>query len=193
MKIEKIHFNKIKVTFTPDDLIEHNLTPDAVKNNSPSVQNLLMNIVRRAEEETGFNAADCRLMVEALAGRDDTMVMYITRIDSEDALGEAMNAIKRKIRLKVKPSGNAREQRVCITFADFEDVLRLAALVSSDEKGELYFYKEQYHLIVPCTAPSFFSEFGKTVTDEKLCSLIAEHGKLVSKKAFSDLNKFFKG
>ena len=54
MKIEKIHLNKIKVTFTPDDLIEHNITLSAVKENAPRLQNILMSVVRRAEEEVGF-------------------------------------------------------------------------------------------------------------------------------------------
>ena len=45
MKIEKIHLNKIKVTFTPDDLIEHNLSVSAVKDNAPWVQKVLMSVV----------------------------------------------------------------------------------------------------------------------------------------------------
>lgn len=191
MKIERINTKKIKVTFTPEDLIEHNLSPEAVKNNSPNVQQTLFSIVRRAEEETGFEATDCRLMVEAMPGGDDTMVMYITRLDGDDDLQDAMSAIKRKIRLKVKQS--VQPNKVCISFYDFEDAVLLAKNSDCTEECSLYFYEGGYHLVASSSLPVFFSEFGRVSTDEKLCDIVAEHGKLISKNALVDLKKHFLG
>lgn len=191
MKIEKININKIKVTFTPEDLIEHNLTPEAVRDNAPMVQRVLMNIVRKAEEEIGFSASDCRLMVEAMPGRDDTMVMYITRLDGEDDLQEAMQSIKRKIRLRVRPNTPQGERKLCISFSDFEDAVSLAQNTAIQADGRLYFYEGRYHLIVSADAPAFFSEFGSASTDERLCDIISEHGKLISENPLSDLKTYF--
>ncbi len=191
MKIEKIHSNKIKVTFSPEDLIEHNITPDAVRTNAPWVQRILTNIVRKAWEEVGFQGEESRLMVEAMPGEDDTLIMYITRLENDEDLREAMHNVKRKVKLRVKPTENKVVNKVCITFSDFEDAIRLARDFKDVNEGELYFYDSKYHLIVSGEAPAMFSEFGKTSIDEKVCHIVTEHGKKISDNALEKLRKHF--
>lgn len=191
MKIEKIHLNKIKVTFTPEDLIEHNLTPEAVRDNAPWVQKLLMTVVHRAEEEIGFSAQDARLMVEALPGENDSMVMYITRLEEGEDIKDVLHAVKKRIRLKVKPMEESTDTLACITFDSFEDAVSLAHTAQGFDGGELYFYREQYHLIISTLAPWFMAEFGKFRADEKLCNIVSEHGKKVCDNALETLRKYF--
>lgn len=191
MKIEKIHSNKIKVTFTPEDLIEHNITPDAVRTNAPWVQRVLSNIVRKAWEEVGFVGEETRLMVEAMPGEDDTMVMYISRLESDEDLRDAMHNVKRKVKLRVKQTERPTVNKVCITFSDFEDAIRLAKDFENVNEGELYFYDSRYHLIVSGEAPAMFSEFGKASLDEKVCDIVTEHGKKISDNALEELRKHF--
>lgn len=191
MKIEKIHVNKIKVTFSPEELIEHNITPEAVRDNSPAVRKLLMNIVRQADEKVGFGTEDARLMIEAMPGEGDSMVMYITKLTTEeDRLGN-LNAVKRKLRLKVHSENALGAKNLCITFNDFEDALKLSHFASDVSQGELYFFEERYHLIIePCYA-NRFSEFGKASLDETLCGLIREHGKKICDDALKTLRENF--
>lgn len=191
MKIEKIHLNKIKVTFSPEDLTEHNITPEAVKNNAPWIQRVLMMVVKKAEEEIGFSAADCRLMVEAMPGEDDSMVMYITKVDSDDALKDALNSVKKRVRLKAKPALTPAPKSVCISFYDFEDAIRLAKFSIDVQGGELYFLNDTYHMILPAEANILVSEFGKSTTDENVCNHICEHGKLISQNALNMLRQYF--
>lgn len=191
MRIEKIHQNKIKVTFSPEDLIEHNLTPQAVKENAPHVQRTIMNIVQRTWEEMCDTGADTRLMVEAMPGEGDSMVMYITRLENSEDLKDALNNAKRKVKLKVKPVEKNEIKRVCITFSDFEDAILLANDNPGKCGGELYFYNGRYHLIVSADAPAFFSEFGKASTQENVCNTVCEHGKKISDNALEDLRAYF--
>lgn len=194
MRIEKINQNKIKVTFSQEDLIEHNLTPIAVRDNAPHVQKTIMNIVHKAWEEVGFEAGETRLMVEAMPGDEiGSMVMYITKLDSSDDLKDALNNVKRKIKLKVKPTQKDLPKRVCITFSDFEDAISLSVNNPDKSGGELYFYNDKYHLIVSAEYPLFFAEFGRTTATDSTCDLICEHGKKISDNALSDLRTFFKG
>lgn len=190
MKIEKLHLNKIKVTFTPEDLIEHNLTVSAVKDNSPWVQKILMNVVRRAEQEVGFNAEDARLMVEAMPAEDDCMVMYITRLESDEDLKDVINAVKRRIRLKVRTAADTVKSTL-ITFDSFEDALKLARFAQDVDGGDLYFYNDKYHLVISGEVAARFSEFGKSTTDEKTCLLVCEHGKKVCDNALATLRNYF--
>ena len=192
MRIEKIHLNKIKITFTTEDLIEHNITPDAVRENPPRIQKILMNIVRRAGEEVGFTADESRIMVEAVGTEDGSMVMYITKLETEEELKEAMRNAKKKLRLKARriPS---EINRVCITFDDFEDAIRLATEASGDFEGALYFYNDRYHLITTGEAPVYFSEYGRAFINAEICDMIEEHGKKISDRGLYDLIKHFKG
>lgn len=190
MKIEKIHVNKIKVTFTPEDLIEHNLSAEAVKNNSPRVQNVLMSVVKQAQEETGFCAENARLMVEAMPAEDDCMVMYITRLDSEDDFADALNGVKRRIRLRAR-SAELKEENVLISFENFDDAVKLAKFAQGIDEGELYFHLDRYHLIAKRETSHRFAEFGKMIADSKTCDLIREHGKKVCDNALATLREYF--
>ncbi|MGM9552184.1 MAG: adaptor protein MecA [Clostridia bacterium] len=189
MKIEKIHLNKIKVTFTYEDLIEHNITPEAVKNNAPQMQKVLMNVVRKAEEETGFSASDCRLMVEAMPGENDSLVMYITKLDDMEDLREAVHAVKRRIKLKVRPTENAGKY-ACIKFSDFEDAVNMAKFFSEEEGGCLYFYQNSYYMVIENTDP-LFSEFGIVSDCDSVADSVSEHGKLISENALYELRTYF--
>ncbi len=190
MKIEKIHVNKIKVTFTPDDMIEHNLTVSAVKENAPHLQRLLMNVVRRAEEEVGFSAENARLMVEAMPAGDDSLVMYITRLGDEDEIKDALSEVKRRVRLKVRTAPEHSKISL-ITFESFEDALELSHFASDCNEGELYYYNNKYHLILQGDIAYRFAEFGRMTNDEKVCDLVSEHGKLVCQNALKTLRESF--
>ncbi len=191
MKIEKIHLNKIKVTFTSEDLIEHNITPEAVRDNAPWVQKVLMTVVKRAEEEIGFEAHDARLMVEAMPGENDSMVMYITRLDSEEDIKDVLHSAKKRVKLKVRPANTAHSTNVCISFDTFEDAVSLAHTATDYEDGELYFYRDRYHLIVSSCAPWFMAEFGSFFADDTMCNIVSEHGKKICDNAMSVLRKHF--
>ncbi len=189
MKIEKIHLNKIKVTFTPEDLVEHNITVDAVKNNAPWIQKVLMNVVKRAEEETGFSAADCRLMVEAMPADGDCLVMYITRLEAGDDLKDLMHNVKRRIKLKARTIADT-QRCTCVKFAEFEDAVRMAHFFTKENGGALYFFDNSYYMIFDNTNP-LFAEFGEVFEKDSCATKVTEHGKLISDNALENLRLHF--
>ena len=190
MKIEKIHLNKIKVTFTPDDLIEHNITLSAVKENAPRLQNILMSVVRRAEEEVGFVAENARLMVEAMPAEGDSLVMYITRLGEDEEIKDVLNEVKKRVWLRVRPATDGARVAL-ITFDSFEDAIKLAAFAQAWDEGELYYYHDGYHLLTGNENVGLFSEFGVMTTDEKVCNMVIEHGKLICTNALKTLRENF--
>ncbi len=190
MKIEKIHVNKIKVTFSPDDLIEHNLTVSAMKENAPHLQRVIMNVVRRAEEEFGFSAENARLMVEAMPAEGDSLVMYITRLGEEEEIKDALNEVRKRVRLKVRTAPEPSLVSL-ITFDSIEDAIKLAHFAQECDEGELYFYEDRYHLIADSRIGYRFSEFGKLASDEKACLVVSEHGKLICINALKTLRENF--
>lgn len=191
MKIEKIHVNKIKVTFTPDDVIEHNLTAAAVKENAPRIQQILMSVVRRAEEEVGFSAENARLMVEAMPAEDHSLVMYITRLGENEEIKDALTEAKKRFRLKVRQAPLEEAGLALISFESFEDAIRLSRFAEDFDGGELYYYNERYHLLTESDHARRFSEFGIKTTDRGVCDIVCEHGKLICKNALKTLRESF--
>lgn len=190
MKIEKISHNKIKVTFTDEELIERNITASSAKSDAPWVHGLLMDVMHRAEEELGFSAANARLMVEVKVSEDEPMVMYITRLELTDDISDAIRSARRKVRLKVRPSGAASASLICVSFNRIEDAISLAKFLPHENGGELYFYNERYHLIISDAVSPLLSEFGK-ISGTNSVNIVTEHGKKIADNALKTLREHF--
>lgn len=189
MKIEKLHENKIKITFSPEDLIRHNLTIESVKNNAPGVKQIILDIVRSTEAETGFSLNDCNLMVETIPMKDESMVMYITKIDNDSSVKELSKLLPQK-KLRPRPRTLPEEQLFAIKLSDFEDGISLARFSPEFDGGTLYFYNNSYYIIL--TSPlSRSSEFGVLISDINTCRTVEEHGKLICTDALKTLREYF--
>ncbi len=182
MKIEKLRSNKIKVTFSQEDMLIHGLTPELVAKNAPAAREVFWEILRQAEEETGFSAEDGKLMIEAMPGADDSLVLYITRLEQDEAL-----PFRKKVRLKIK---NAEEGN-CLVFSSFDDVADMAKAMPDLNGGTLYFYNERYYLVMPSDTSELLSEFGKKTTSLYIASILSEHGKLICENAMETIREYF--
>ena len=193
MRIEKIRFNKIKVTFSSDDLLSHGLTPEAVAKNSPAAQEIFWDVLRRAEEETGFSAENGKLMIEAMtAAGDDSLILYITRLDSNDAFTSGFYPAKKRIKPRIRsvdPSSSGGES--CLAFSSFEDIISLVNSSIGLSGGRLYYWNDNYYLIISGDSAAACSEFGKSVSSKYVQPLVEEHGKLLSKSAAEDIREHF--
>lgn len=192
MKIEKIRFNKIKVTFSTEELITQGITPEAVRKNSSDVQEIFYDVLRRAEEETGFSVEGGRIMIEAHTLPDESLVLYITKLlDDDEPILPLMPRKKVKMRIRaVDPASSNGE--TCLMFDSFEDVVSLAALNDNLSGGELYFYKDRYYLIISSDSEASCSEFGRSVPSRFFGATLREHGRLVCSDAAEKLRENFR-
>ncbi len=182
MKIEKLRSNKIKVTFSQEDMLIHGLTPELVAKNAPAAREVFWEVLRQAEAETGFSAEDGKLMIEAMPGADDSLVLYITRLEQDEAL-----PFRKKVRLKIK---NAEEGN-CLMFSSFDDIVDMARAMPDLNGGTLYFYKEKYYLVMPSDTLELLSEFGKKTSAPYIASILSEHGKLICENAMETIREYF--
>ena len=79
MKIEKLTENKIRIVFNIEDLEERNINLDALLNNSPESQSLILSILNKAESEVGFYAKDSAILVEAFSFPEGIFIFTITK------------------------------------------------------------------------------------------------------------------
>ena len=86
MKIEKINDNQIRCTLTRDDLAAHQLKLSELAYGTEKAKNLFHDMMMQASREVGFEANDIPLMIEAIPGASDSIVLIITKVDSPEEL-----------------------------------------------------------------------------------------------------------
>ena len=86
MKIEKVNDNQIKCTLTKKDLEERHIKLSELAYGSEKASRLFHDMVEKASYEFGFEAEDAPLMVEAIPGKEDTLVLIISKVEYPDEL-----------------------------------------------------------------------------------------------------------
>ena len=177
MKIEKISYNKIKVTVTTLDMIKWGVSLDNFVQDTPEARELFWTLIKRAEYETGFSFDDSRLMVEAVPNKYDGIILFVTKIE-DDALEIPRTAKKSKIRAKAPRSKTGTE---VFEFADIDVLIECAKQTEEYLAADLYGYMDAYYLVVYDSGCAHLSEYGdKLINDEYTLPHIKEHGKLIA-------------
>ena len=86
MKIERINDNQIKCTLTGNDLSARNLSLQELAYGTDKARSLFQEMLQRASSETGFDAEDAPLMVEAIPLPGESLMLIITKVDDPEEL-----------------------------------------------------------------------------------------------------------
>lgn len=117
VRIEKIEFNKIKVTVSEIDLNNMNINIKNLKPDSPQLHNFLFKIMEMVKKETDFNPYTGQIVVEALP-TNDSIILTVTKVSEEKPVISdiAKGRIKpKKIRAVIK------EKSICSSVFYFDD------------------------------------------------------------------------
>ena len=203
MKIEKINDNKIKITLSARDLEERNLDFQALRYNSPEAQNLFWDMIKRAETEYGFIAANCQLFIEAASVMDGNFIVTITKMNETKPLPN-MPFVKPKTvttALKVKKKQSSNNATAIISFDKIDDLYDalLMNTIPLKVNAKLIEYNKKYYLLVKPNLIELqdakkliasLSEFGKVEREyDYIESKLLEYGnELISKDALEILS-----
>ncbi|MCR5369339.1 MAG: adaptor protein MecA [Clostridium sp.] len=86
MKIERINDNQIKCTLTGNDLSARNLSLTELAYGTDKARSLFQEMLQKASTETGFDAEDAPLMVEAIPLSGESLMLIITKVDDPEEL-----------------------------------------------------------------------------------------------------------
>ena len=86
MKIEKINNNQIRCTLTADDLLNLDMKMSELAYGSDKARMLFREMMIKARNEYGFEAENVPLMIEAIPGGSDSLVLVITKVDDPEEL-----------------------------------------------------------------------------------------------------------
>jgi len=198
MKIEKLSLNKIKVTVSPYDLSVWDISLEALNPESPFLHEFIRSLVRRAENEMGFDA-DCRRWVIEVMPQGSEFIFLITRMDDESAVREERENMRHKMQNRqfrvVKKAVLPVCAGECIySFETFENFAAMLGSADTDEFKQSTLYKMggKYYLKTRQASASddnsvrepsaaLLSEFGSRVNDTLLGARLAEYGVEVAK------------
>lgn len=193
MYIERLDENKIKVTLCGDDIKMWNVDLKNFSENTAEAQDMFWYALKKAEQDVNFKVnQDSQLIVETTIEGDDGFVMYISRIDNETELADALvKAGKRAKQSEFKSRHKGRMYPLLriFKFSDFEDLC-----CGIKEIHELYIGKSRllkymgnfYLELLPqdnfgnFEMDNILSEFGeKAKRPLMLQGVLNEHGKLM--------------
>lgn len=86
MKIEKISDKQIRCTLTLADLTDFNVKLTDLSYGSDKARLLFRDMMSKAHREYGFEADNVPLMIEAIPGSNDTLILIITKVDDPEEL-----------------------------------------------------------------------------------------------------------
>ena len=101
MKIEKLNDNKIKITFSIDDLEDKNIDLYSFMHNSQETQDLFWDLLNEAERECGFNVDNSMIYVEATTTGGGNFTLIVTKTNEKPAFINSQSSKKKNIRLKI--------------------------------------------------------------------------------------------
>lgn len=189
MKIEKISYNKIKVTVTSLDMLKWGVSLDNFVEDTPEARELFWTLIKRAEYETGFSFNDSRLVVEAVPHKYDGLVLFVTKIEEEPDITQAVK--KSRLRAKMLHQKPAFE---LFEFSDLEKLIECAGNITDITNADLYSHMGKYYLAVyEEYISTALSEYGdKVIKGEFMLPHIKEHGKLLAERnALEVIKKYF--
>ena len=207
MKIEKLTENKIRIIMNIDELAKEDLNLHMLASNTPVSQNLLLNILKRAEKEVGFITTGHKLLIEAFSSQDGILIFTITKFKQDNILGTNKNS---KIKFKRKLANSSLNNAIYV-FDNFDNFCELCSYIDSNNFSNLkdfsnnislYEYNQKYYLVISDINTNFehsnffyasISEFAKFVSNSSILeNKLIEHGNLIIKKnAIKKRNKIF--
>lgn len=192
MKIEKLNENKIKITFTIDDLEEKNIDLYSFMHNTPETQELFWDILNKAEKECGFNVDNSMICVEASTLGGGNFVLIVTKTNEKPMINkQSLN--KQKLKLKRKNPPLVKQENI-YQFASFDDLCEYTKTINlrGIKQNSLYSMNGFYYLKCNLNTNSII-EYATVINDSNLFEAkLNEYGNLIiEKRALQTVKKFF--
>ena len=191
MKIEKLTENKIRVLVNSSDFDIKDMDITIFLSQALEDNLLLSNILKKANDEIGFNTDGCRLLIEYFFSSENVLVFTITK--------HSPKSQKKKLRMK-KSQFTPLDGNIVFRFNNFEDFCLLCERI--DKKSllnlkkaikniSLFLYNDTYYLLLKNIDIShnavtplicLLTEFAVPLKNSSnFESKLLEHGKLIIK------------
>lgn len=176
--------------------VERNIDFENFDYNSEEAQSFFIDLMETLDQEYGFNFLNSQMLVEAMPGNSNDVILTLTRSDASPtdmSFIEKYLLKKRKSKHKQKVARNATHDNAIVAeFKNFDDIYGFINSVGPVKVGfnSLYRLNNSYFLMVnkrksnlshlPDYLITYLDEFGKVVYDSDFFEgYLNEYGKLI--------------
>ncbi len=157
MIIEEISNGRVKVVINEAELLEHNITPEAIKNGSKHLHTFLFGLMEQIRLATHFDPFDGQVVIEAT--RDsDVLILIVSKVSKKR---ELTPEYKRRVKNAKPVLAKNKQAPVVYIFDSFSDLCD--ALRQIDEsvlkKCELYEIDRVYYFYTLSESCAVLSEY----------------------------------
>ena len=194
MKIEILKENKLKIMLEPGDLKLWGIDASNVLKNEPHSRDMFVEILKRAEKETGFSCVNSKLVVEsAINSEKKQLTLYVTKVASEKDR-ELFDEIYHENDVCVIPAekiDSENDDGIMARFKTLEALVEVSRAFNRFCGNELFLYNENYYVTLPHILENKISEFGDILSNCQR-TIVEEHGsKIIERNAFFVIRKAF--
>lgn len=204
MKIERLTEDKIRIIIKQNELKDPSLDLHTIMTKAAESQELFLEILDKAKQETGFNAEGHKLLIEAFTFGEDAMVFTITKykvIKTPETEKKNITAPKKSLKVKKKVNLAPSSDYCIYSFNNFEMFCEFCTSLNTHTQitrrglikdSSLYLYNNKYYLVLSGinlehkSLIKFYTllcEFGTLCTHNKSFeNKLKEHGKIAIKK-----------
>lgn len=182
MKIEKLNENKIKITFSIEDLKSRNIDVQSFIYNTPESQDLFWDVMREAEKEYGFTVDESMVYVEAAATATGIFTLTVTKTNNSLNAPVLRNKLRKQNYKLKRKNTNATLENSIYKFDTFDDICDFCKVTNIDGFGNntLYQLGSSYYLLVSNNINSNILEYAtREHHTDLLLAKLSEYGKLI--------------
>ncbi|MGN1095913.1 MAG: adaptor protein MecA [Eubacteriales bacterium] len=198
MELTLIGKEKLEILLTEKDMNDFNITNDKLDYKNTETRRAVWTILDEAKHETGFDAANGKIRIDALPSRSGGCIIFITKTEHPFLTEADMNCSKENF-----PAVPEKTRMMIYGFPVMRELLRACRfLYCRGYDGESLVFmekaesraKSKYYLAITERIPSrsgasfsvfenmFISEFGVKMSDENAFSYINEHCDCICEK-----------
>ncbi len=191
MELTPIGKEKLEISLTPKDMQRFHLTAELLDYKNTETRRAVWTILDTAKHKTGFDAADGKIRIDALPGKEGGCVIFITKTPNGVDNEENMNSPKEKY-----PVVAQKPRKTIYGFTNLSDLLHVCLFLRArgyrgdsnafmEEEGSRA--KNRYYLALTESGAyrekspyavfenMFIAEFGKKLSDDNTFAYINEH------------------
>ncbi len=177
MDLILISEEKLKIILTENDLQEMNIDIERLDYSNVSTKRVFWEILDRAKETAGFDAAKSKLYVQVFPSSDGGCEMFVTKFSSSPI---PCSSIRKKV---YRMSKNAEDKSGVLVVLGFDDLYKLCCRLSEEKlylKTSLFYDDLGFYIMVikkNMRIPSYISP--KCSLISKIPEYLCEYGKVM--------------
>lgn len=211
MKIEKISDTQVKFILTQDDLTDKNIKLEDLAVSNDKTKELFQDILSKALDECGFDIDDAPLMVEALPVALDSIMIIVTKLNTEDMqskdsssapiISKDLHRYKRNSITVHNSEGSDNSDTTIYSFENLDNAIDVCLRLSTLKfvGSSLYKNSGKYYLVLQTDSSDneslsfILSEYGERENSNILVKYhLMEHGEtIISENAVEILAENF--